>query len=146
MTNTGFQDKSKLYRFGVSLEKPLIDAFDSHIRKQNYRNRSEAIRDLIRNELVKRQWTEGGIVAGVIVITYNHHKRDLVSKMLDIQHDFQEYIISTQHIHLTHHNCLEIIAAKGEAAKIEQLASKLKSLIGVKHVNLGISSLGNETL
>ena len=137
---------SKLYRFGVSLEKPLIDAFDSHIRKQNYRNRSEAIRDLIRNELVKRQWTEGGIVAGVIVITYNHHKRDLVSKMLDIQHDFQEYIISTQHIHLTHHNCLEIIAAKGEAAKIEQLASKLKSLIGVKHVNLGISSLGNETL
>jgi CopG family nickel-responsive transcriptional regulator len=136
----------KLYRFGVSLEKPLIDAFDSHIRKQNYRNRSEAIRDLIRNELVKRQWTEGGIVAGVIVITYNHHKRDLVGKMLDIQHDFQEFIISTQHIHLTHHNCLEIIAAKGEAAKIEQLASKLKSLVGVKHVNLGISSLGNETL
>jgi CopG family nickel-responsive transcriptional regulator len=95
---------------------------------------------------VKRQWTEGGIVAGVIVITYNHHKRDLVGKMLDIQHDFQEFIISTQHIHLTHHNCLEIIAAKGEAAKIEQLASKLKSLVGVKHVNLGISSLGNETL
>ena len=137
---------SKLYRFGVSLEKTLIDAFDSHIRKQDYRNRSEAIRDLIRNELVKKQWTEGGTVAGVIVMTYNHHKRELVSKMLDIQHDFQELVISTQHIHLTHHNCLEIIAAKGKAARIEQLASKLKSLVGVTHVNLSISSLGDETL
>ncbi len=137
---------SKLYRFGISLEKTLIDAFDSHIRKQNYQNRSEAIRDLIRNELVKRQWTEGGIVAGVIVMTYNHHKRELVSKMLDIQHDFQELVISTQHIHLTHHNCLEIIAAKGKASRIEQLASKLKSLVGVKHVSLSISSLGDETL
>ncbi|MCX6985596.1 MAG: nickel-responsive transcriptional regulator NikR [Lentisphaerae bacterium] len=137
---------SKLYRFGVSLEKTLIDAFDSHIRKQSYQNRSEAIRDLIRNELVKKQWTDGGTVAGVIVMTYNHHKRELVSKMLDIQHDFQELVISTQHIHLTHHNCLEIIAAKGKAARIEQLASKLKSLVGVKHVNLSISSLGDETL
>ncbi|MFA6294641.1 MAG: nickel-responsive transcriptional regulator NikR [Victivallales bacterium] len=137
---------SKLYRFGVSLEKTLIDAFDGHIREQNYQNRSEAIRDLIRNELVKRQWTEGGIVAGVIVMTYNHHKRELVSKMLDIQHDFQELVISTQHIHLTHHNCLEIIAAKGKASRIEELASKLKSLVGVKHVSLSISSLGDETL
>ena len=137
---------SKLYRFGISLEKTLIDAFDSYIRKQDYRNRSEAIRDLIRNELVKKQWTEGGTVAGVIVMTYNHHKRELVSKMLDIQHDFQELVISTQHIHLTHHNCLEIIAAKGKAVRIEQLASKLKSLVGVKHVNLSISSLGDETL
>jgi CopG family nickel-responsive transcriptional regulator len=134
---------SKLYRFGVSLEKTLIDAFDRHIKKQNYGNRSEAIRDLIRNELVKKQWTEGGTVAGVIVMTYNHHKRELVSRMLDIQHDFQELVISTQHIHLTHHNCLEIIAAKGKAAKIESLASKLKALTGVNHVSLSISSLGD---
>jgi CopG family nickel-responsive transcriptional regulator len=132
---------SKLYRFGVSLEKKLIDAFDSHIRKQNYQNRSEAIRDLIRNELVKKQWVGGGTVAGVIVMTYSHHKRELVSKMLDIQHDFQELVISTQHIHLSHHNCLEIIATKGKAGKIEELAAKLKSLVGVKHVNLSISSL-----
>lgn len=136
---------SKLYRFGISLEKTLIDAFDSHIRKQNYQNRSEAIRDLIRNELVKKQWTEGGIVAGVIVMTYNHHKRELVSKMLDIQHDFQELVISTQHIHLTHHNCLEIIAAKGKASRIEQLASKLKSLVGVRHVNLSVSSAEDDS-
>ncbi len=136
---------SKLYRFGISLEKPLIDAFDRHIGKQGYENRSEAIRDLIRNELVKKQWTEGGIVAGVIVMTYNHHKRELVSKMLDIQHDFQELVISTQHIHLSHHDCLEIIATKGRASEIEELASRLKSLVGVKHVNLSISSVGDDS-
>ncbi|HCE46982.1 MAG TPA: nickel-responsive transcriptional regulator NikR [Lentisphaeria bacterium] len=136
---------SKLYRFGVSLEKPLIDAFDRHIKRQNYKNRSEAIRDLIRSELVKKQWKEGGIVAGVIVMNYNHHKRELVSKMLDIQHDFQELIISTQHIHLTHHECLEIIAAKGKADEIEQLSNSLQSLVGVKHVSLSISAVGDGT-
>ena len=135
----------KLYRFGVSLEQPLIDAFDKHIKRQNYKNRSEAIRDLIRSELVKKQWKEGGIVAGVIVMNYNHHKRELVSKMLDIQHDFQELIISTQHIHLTHHDCLEIIATKGGAPEIEDLASRLKSLVGVKHVSLSISSVGDDS-
>ncbi|HBC89148.1 MAG TPA: nickel-responsive transcriptional regulator NikR [Lentisphaeria bacterium] len=135
---------SKLYRFGISLEKPLIDAFDKHIRKQNYQNRSEAIRDLIRNELVQKQWKEGGIVAGVIVMNYNHHKRELVSRMLDIQHDFQGLIISTQHIHLTHHDCLEIIATKGKASEIGDLASRLKALIGVKHVNLSITSVGDD--
>jgi len=134
---------SKLYRFGVSLEKPLIDAFDKHIKRQSYQNRSEAIRDLIRSELVNKQWKDGGIVAGVVVMNYNHHKRELVSRMLDIQHDFQELIISTQHIHLTHHDCLEIIATKGKSAEIEDLASRLKALVGVKHVNLSISSVGD---
>jgi len=133
----------KLYRFGVSLEKTLIDAFDRHIKKHNYQNRSEAIRDLIRNELVKKQWSEGGVVAGVIVMTYNHHKRELVSKMLDIQHDFQKLIISSQHVHLSHNDCLEIIVTKGKAVEIEDLASRLKALIGVKHVSLSVSSVGD---
>ena len=136
---------TKLYRFGISLEKQLFDSFDRHISEQNYQNRSEAIRDLIRNELVKKQWSEGGVVAGVIVMNYNHHKRELVSRMLDIQHDFQQLIISTQHIHLTHHDCLEIIAAKGRASEIEKLANSLKSLVGVKHVNLSISSVGEHS-
>ncbi len=136
---------SKLYRFGVSLEKPLIDAFDKHIKRQSYQNRSEAIRDLIRSELVNKQWKEDGVVAGVIVMNYNHHKRELVSKMLDIQHDFQELVISTQHIHLSHHDCLEIIAAKGNASEIEELANRLKALVGVKHVSLSISAVEGGT-
>lgn len=134
---------NKLYRFGISLEKSLIDAFDKHIRKKNYSNRSEAIRDLIRNELVDKQWKEGGIVAGIIVMTYSHHKRELVSKILDIQHDYQDLVISTQHIHLTHHDCLEVIITKGEASKIEELASRMKALVGVKHLNLSISPVGD---
>ena len=136
---------SGLYRFGISLEKALIEAFDKHIRAQSYKNRSEAIRDLIREELVRKKWTEGGKVAGAILMTYDHHKRELSNKLLDIQHDFQGTIISTQHVHLDHHHCLEVIAVKGKAHLVERLTSSLKSLVGVKHVSLSISSNGDET-
>ncbi|NHQ59289.1 nickel-responsive transcriptional regulator NikR [Chlorobium sp. BLA1] len=131
---------SELYRFGVSLEKALIDTFDRHIEAQHYKSRSEALRDLIREELIRKQWTEGGTVAGAIVMTYDHHKRELVNLLLDIQHDFQETIISTQHVHLDHHHCLEIIAVKGRAADVEKLATTLKVQVGVKHLSLSISS------
>jgi CopG family nickel-responsive transcriptional regulator len=131
---------SEVYRFGVSLEKTLIEAFDRHIEAQNYKSRSEAIRDLIREELIRKQWTEGGTVAGAIVMTYDHHKRELVNVLLDIQHDFQETIISTQHVHLDHHHCLEIIAVKGSSSNVENLATTLKVQVGVKHLSLSISS------
>lgn len=129
-----------LYRFGISLEKQLIEAFDKHIELQNYRNRSEAIRDLIRKELSQQTVTEGGTVAGAIIMTYNHHKRELVNKLLDIQHNFQPTIISTQHIHLDHHHCLEILAVKGKSHDVEKLANSLKSQIGVKQVELSLSA------
>ena len=131
---------SELYRFGVSLEKRLIEAFDHHIAGQEYKSRSEAIRDLIREELIRKQWREGGTVAGAVVMTYDHHKRELVNLLLDIQHDFQETIISTQHVHLDHHHCLEIIAVKGRASDVEKLATTLKVQVGVKHLSLSISS------
>ncbi len=131
---------TSLYRFGISLEKTLIDAFDRHIKAQNYQNRSEAIRDLIRQELLHKKWTKGGAVAGAIVMTYDHHKRELASKMLDIQHDFQETIISTQHVHLDHHHCLEVIAVRGKARDIERLSANLKALVGVKNLSLCISA------
>jgi len=122
---------SDLYRFGVSLEKNLIDEFDKHIECRNYRNRSEAIRDLIRADLVKKQWLCDNDVAGAITMSYDHHKRDLVNKLMDVQHDFQKIIISSQHIHIDHHNCLEIIAVRGKAREAEKLASILKSQVGV---------------
>jgi CopG family nickel-responsive transcriptional regulator len=131
---------SDVYRFGVSLEKTLINAFDKHIESQRYKSRSEAIRDLIREELVRKKWTEGGAVAGAIVMTYDHHKRELVAKLLDIQHDFHDLIISTQHVHLDHHNCLEVIAVKGNAADVEKLSTELKVMTGVKHVSLSVSA------
>ena len=133
-----------LYRFGISLEKQLIEAFDRHIEKQNYRNRSEAIRDLIRKELSQKVVAEGGTVAGAITMTYDHHKRELVNKLLDIQHDFQSLVISTQHIHLDHHHCLEILAVKGHARDVEKLANSLKSQVGVKRVELSISAITSD--
>ncbi|NLG17910.1 MAG: nickel-responsive transcriptional regulator NikR [Fibrobacter sp.] len=136
---------SELYRFGISLEKNLIDAFDKHIKSRKYQNRSEAIRDLIREELVQKKWTEGGVVAGAIVMTYDHHKRELVNRMLDIQHDFQGTILSTQHVHLDHHHCLEVIAVRGKARDVERLSTTLKALVGVKHLSLSISATGEES-
>jgi CopG family nickel-responsive transcriptional regulator len=131
-----------LYRFGISLEKTLIDAFDKHIAAQRYKNRSEAIRDLIREALTRRKFAQGGVVAGAIIMTYDHHKRALVDKLLDIQHDFQSLIISTQHVHLDHHNCLEIVAVRGRAREIEKLAYSIKSLVGVKQVGVSAASAG----
>ena len=134
---------SSLYRFGISLEKDLIEEFDKHIQGRNYKNRSEAIRDLIRADLVKKQWLCDNEVAGAITMSYDHHKRDLVNKLMDIQHDFQKLVISTQHIHIDHHNCLEIIAVRGKAREVEKLASLLKSQVGVKHVALSMSTTGS---
>jgi CopG family nickel-responsive transcriptional regulator len=120
---------SDLYRFGVSLDKSLIESFDRIIKAENYQNRSEAIRDLIREKLVQKKWTLGGMVAGAIVMTYDHHKRELVNRLLDIQHDHNDIILSTQHVHLDHHNCLEVIAVKGMARDVELLTNCLKSLV-----------------
>ncbi|NTU53155.1 MAG: nickel-responsive transcriptional regulator NikR [Chlorobiaceae bacterium] len=131
---------SDLYRFGISLDKDLIEAFDRHIKTQGYQSRSEALRDLIREELLRKTREEGGTVAGAIVMTYDHHKRELVNRLLDIQHDFHDLIISTQHVHLDHGNCLEVIAVKGSAPKIEKLATNLKVLVGVKHLNLSVTA------
>ncbi|OIP90684.1 MAG: nickel-responsive transcriptional regulator NikR [Syntrophobacterales bacterium CG_4_8_14_3_um_filter_58_8] len=135
---------SELVRFGVSLEKTLLDRFDVLIRAKQYTNRSEALRDLIRRELVDKEWQGGRDVAGAITLIYDHHKRDVLIRVMDMQHDFQEAIISTQHIHLDHHNCLEIVAARGKAEEVQRLADALRSIKGVRHATLSMSSTGKE--
>lgn len=133
-----------LSRFGVSLEKKLLDEFDTLIRRRSYSNRSEAFRDMIRQELVKEEWSEGGEVVGAITLVYDHHRRELVNKLTGIQHDFQGSIISTQHIHLDHDNCLELIAVKGRPVDIGKLSDTLRSVKGVKHGTLSMSSTGKK--
>jgi CopG family transcriptional regulator, nickel-responsive regulator len=133
---------SDLFRFGVSLDKALLDKFDRYIRERNYSNRSEAFRDLIRQELIKKEWQESDDVAGAITLIYDHHRRDLLGKITDLQHDFQSVIISTQHIHLDHDNCLEIVAVRGRPEEVIKLADMLKSIKGVKHCTLSMSSTG----
>jgi len=135
---------SELVRFGVSLEKGLLEKFDRFIGEKRYTNRSKALGDLIRQELVKKEWLEGKEIAGAITLIYNHHKRELLNKIIDIQHDFQRIIISTQHIHLDQNNCLEIIAVKGDPKKAQSLADNLRSIKGIKHVTLSMSSTGKD--
>ena len=133
---------SDLFRFGVSLDKALLDKFDRYIRECNYSNRSEAFRGLIRQELIKKEWDEGDDVAGAITLIYDHHRRDLLGKITDMQHDYQKIIISTQHIHLDHDNCLEIVAVRGQPREVTTLADMMKSIKGVKHCTLSMSSTG----
>ena len=133
---------SDLVRFGVSLEKALLEKFDDRIRRRKYTNRSEAIRDMIRQELLSQQWETGGDVAGAITYIYDHHTRELLSKITDVQHDHQELIISTQHIHLDHHHCLEIVAVKGRVKNVMKLADSLKAIKGVRHCTLSMTGTG----
>lgn len=132
----------KLVRFGVSLEAELLKKFDRLVQKRGYASRSDAFRDLIRRELVAERWQGRGEIAGAITIVYDHHRRELVNRLLTIQHDFGDLIISSQHIHLDHHSCLEIIAIKGAPAKARKLADGLRSIKGVKHGTLSMSTTG----
>lgn len=135
---------SHLVRFGVSLERKLLTEFDKHIKNKNYPTRSKAIGDLIRENLVKKEWVEGREVVGAITLVYNHHKRELVNRLTDVQHDFHQLIISSQHVHLDEDNCIEIVVVKGKPKEVEELAYRLKSTKGVKHGSLTMTTTGKE--
>ena len=126
-----------LIRFGVSIAKELLDKFDAVIRDQEYPTRSKALEDLMRKAVDEHKLTnDKTLVVGSIDLLYDHHKRELLNKLTDIQHDFQGIILSTQHIHLDHHNCFEIIVVKGEKGKIEKLSALVRAAKGVKHVSI----------
>ena len=132
-------------RFGVSLDSDLLDKFDVLCEQQSYQTRSEAIRDLIRNKLVEREWedTEREL-AGTLSLVFDHHQSDLAQRLTDIQHDFHELIISSLHVHLDHHNCLEVLVLRGPGAQIRELAQRLISTKGVKHGKLGLTTSGKD--
>lgn len=136
------QDMSRLVRFGVSIDEQLLTRFDREIGKQNYKNRSEAIRDLIRDALVAEEWNEENIMAGGIALVYDHHHAQLVTQIMNIQHDFHTLVISSQHIHLDHDNCLEIVIVKGKPDQIKALYDRLRSTRGIKHINILKSTTG----
>jgi len=123
-------------RFGVSLEKELLDELDQFVKENKFPNRSQAIRFLIENNLVEKKWQCNNEVAGAIVFLYDHHKRDISNLSNSIQHEYHHVILSTQHVHLNHDNCLETIVVKGRAAELTELADKLIALKGVKHGKL----------
>jgi len=130
---------SKLVRFGVSLSEDILNKYDSVIEQQNYPTRSKAIEDLINQSITNWKLSDDKtIVVGSIDILYDHHKRELLNKLTDIQHDFQSIILSSHHMHLDHNNCFEIVMVKGQKKQVEKLASLIKSEKGVKHSTLRV--------
>ena len=136
----------ELMRFGISMENHLLKKFDIYIKKEGYKTRSEAIRDLIRKKLVEEEWKKGEKIAGAIIIVYNHHKRELADKIMDIQHHFHHLIISTQHIHLDEDNCFEVVIVSGKVEKVKKLYNLMESLKGIKYSTLCRATTGKEIL
>lgn len=130
-------------RFGVSLNEKLLGGFDRLISKKGYTNRSEAIRDLIRDTLVKDEWEEDNKeTVGTITLVYDHHTRELTHTLTDLQHHYHKSIISTTHIHLDQHNCLEVLVVKGKGKDIKAIADKVIGTKGVKHGRLSAATTG----
>ncbi len=135
----------KIVRFGVSMDSRLLKQFDKYINQKGYANRSEAIRDLIRSNLVEEEWKVGkGETVGTITIIYNHHKRELTDTLTNIQHKYYASMISTMHVHLDSHNCLEVLVVKGKAREIKIIADRLIGTKGVIHGKLTTATLGKD--
>jgi CopG family nickel-responsive transcriptional regulator len=126
-------------RFGVSMEKELLDALDDYVKENSFSNRSQAVRRLVSDNLTVKKWKCNNIVAGSVTLVYNHHKSDMQIMLTDLQHDYHKLILSSQHFHLDNEQCLEIIAVKGKAKELTELADKLIAIKGIQHGKLSMS-------
>lgn len=135
---------SKTIRFGVSLDAGLLEIFDKLTASKGYTNRSEAIRDLIRSSFVEEKWEDEENACGVLILVYDHHRNALSRRLINIQHDHHDSIITTMHFHMDHDNCLEILVLKGVARQIRSLGQQLVSATGVKFGIFNPVPQGNE--
>jgi CopG family nickel-responsive transcriptional regulator len=123
---------SNLKRFSVSLESDLLDQFDQYIHEQKYATRSEAVRQLLRETLTTHAWAQDSEDAvATLTIVYDHHRTSLMEKLMDLQHRHARMVVSTMHIHLDSDHCLEVIALRGRATALQQMAAELKGLKGI---------------
>jgi CopG family nickel-responsive transcriptional regulator len=130
-------------RFGVSMDQKLLKSFDELIENMGYTNRSEAIRDLIRERLVQQEWQASGKeTVGTITLVYDHEVHDLTETLTALQHKYHKQIVSTMHIHLDKHNCLEVLIVRGKGSIIKKIAARLQSTKGVKHGKLITTTTG----
>ncbi|SHK17601.1 nickel-responsive transcriptional regulator NikR [Thermocrinis minervae] len=123
-------------RFCISIPKELLQRLDDMLTEKGYSSRSEFIRDLIREKLVEKKWEEEGEVFGVMVLVYDHHTKGVTDKLIQIQHMERIKVISSLHIHISHHDCLEVIVMRGKGDEIQRLANHMESLRGVKFSKL----------
>ncbi|MFO7800682.1 MAG: nickel-responsive transcriptional regulator NikR [Desulfovermiculus sp.] len=132
-------------RFGVSLDSDLLERFDKICEERCYQTRSEAIRDLIRKELVHKEWeNQNQEVTGTLTLVYNHHQSDLAQKMTEIQHQALDIIITSLHVHIDAHNCMEVLVLRGPVKDVRSVAQRLTSTRGIKHGKLSLSTTGKD--
>ena len=137
--------KEGVTRFSVSAEKSLMRQFDQLRKTQGYKNRSLAVADMMRDRLVEHRNTLADHdAAGTVTLVYDHHKSHIQQTLTELQHDFTGMIVSTLHVHLDHHHCLEVIVLKGKASAIKKLATRLIGTRGVKHGKLSLTSTGRD--
>jgi CopG family transcriptional regulator, nickel-responsive regulator len=132
----------ELARTGLSIDRDLLTRFDRAIAAKGYKNRSEAVRDLIRDHLVSEEAKQNKVVVGTLTVIYDHHRPNLTEKLVDAQHHAGGAVLAATHVHLDHHNCLEVVIMKGHSRALRELADRIISLRGVKHGQLVITSTG----
>lgn len=129
-------------RFSASLDADLLERFDQATERRGYSNRSEALRDLIRDALVREEWQGDAEIVGTVTLVYDHHTRELADRLTRTQHDHHDIILSAMHVHLDHDNCLEVIAVQGRASVVQAVADALVGTRGVKHGKLTATTTG----
>ena len=135
----------ELVRFGVAMEEGLLRRFDRHLRARGYSNRSEAIRDLVRDALVQELVQQGERrVIGTITLVYSHDTHELTERLNHLQHDSHAAIVCSSHVHLDAHNCVEVLIVRGKAAQVRKIADRLIGIKGVKHGKLVLTATGKE--
>ncbi len=135
---------SELARTGLSIDRELLARFDLAIAKKRYKNRSEAVRDLIRDHLVSEEAHSDKLVVGTLTIVYDHHRPNLTEKLVEAQHRAGSRVLAATHVHLDHHNCLEVVIMKGRGGELNDLANGILSLRGVKHGKLVITTTAKD--
>lgn len=132
---------SELTRTALAIDKTLLTRFDSWLEQHGYLNRSEAVRDLIRAALVEQEWREPKtVVVATLSIVYDHEQQELAQRLTGLQHEDHHCILCSQHVHLDHHNCLEVIVMKGNPGQLRKMADTILSTKGVKTGNLTLMS------
>ena len=134
---------SDLVRLSLSLEKTLLDKLTEMVNESGYDNRSEYIRDLIRDKLINEQWESGKEVIATVTVVFNHHQRGLTEKLVELQHDSGEHVLAATHLHLSHEICSEMIMIKGNGDNIKKLANSIRQLRGVLSASVSMSTTGN---
>jgi CopG family transcriptional regulator, nickel-responsive regulator len=135
---------SDLVRFGVAMDRALLTEFDGRIAARGYENRSEALRDLIRADLTRAAWEGGALVAATLTLVYSPHVRELVLRVVDVEREFSACVLSSMHVLLDRHRCLDVMAVRGRASELMALAGRLGGTKGVLACELTLASVLSE--